>query len=333
MEKMEIGEYSENFSKRDPRRVMMIFGISLVAASLYILVLFGQSKAMPILFRCPREIELAENYDPLSFDEVYEQETKKITKNLTEFLETFRTDTFDDWGHTYDEVKTGMHAWKSKMFPPEINEGDSIYESACGIGLNLFMTLEILKEIKNIDTLYVYGNEYLQVSADKANAVFDNVAPNNAKKGVICAGDSTNLYFVPSNAFDLVYTGYISPLLDPLHFNLESDENYKKLATLCESNDRQSQAQSDMGQELQDNFYGKWVAEMVRIAKPGKAVIIEQVSVPYCDEYLDWGGVNQTFWRTGITKYGWDIDPTSLVIEDDTIFTQRYHVFMRKNKK
>ena len=330
---MEIGEYSENFRKRDLRRIGIIFGVTLVAALLYILALFGGSKSGPIHFQCPREIERAENYDPSSFDEVYEQETKRITNNLTEFLETFRTDSFDDWGHTYDEVKTGMYHWKSKMFPPEINEGDSIYESACGIGLNLFMTLEILKEVKNIDTLYVYGNEYLHVSADKANAVFDTVAPNKAKKGTICTGDSTNLYFVPSHAFDLVYTGYISPLLDPLHFNLESDQNYKKLSTLCTSNDWQSQMLSDMGQEVQDNFYGKWVAEMVRIAKPGKAVIVEQVSVPYCDEFLDWGGVNYSFWETGITKYGWDIDPTSLVFEDDTIFTRRYHVFMRKNKK
>ena len=30
----------------------------------------------------------------------------------------------------------------------------------------------------------------------------------------------------------------------------------------------------------------KWVAEMARIAKPGVPVIIEQVSVPYCDDQL-----------------------------------------------
>jgi hypothetical protein len=30
----------------------------------------------------------------------------------------------------------------------------------------------------------------------------------------------------------------------------------------------------------------KWVAEMARIAKPGVPVIIEQVSVPYCDDQV-----------------------------------------------
>jgi hypothetical protein len=34
--------------------------------------------------------------------------------------------------------------------------------------------------------------------------------------------------------------------------------------------------------QKQTDWYGKWVGEMARIAKPGVPVIIEQVSLPYC---------------------------------------------------
>ncbi len=43
-------------------------------------------------------------------------------------------------------------------------------------------------------------------SANKANTMLDH---GHGRKGMICPGDSTNLDFVPSNAFDLVYAGYI----------------------------------------------------------------------------------------------------------------------------
>jgi hypothetical protein len=62
---------------------------------------------------------------------------------------------------------------------------------------------------EGIENLFVYGNEYVEVSAAKADAVMSNVAPAHGQKGVICPGDSGNLYFVPSDAFDLVYTGYL----------------------------------------------------------------------------------------------------------------------------
>lgn len=335
MEKMEIGDQSEN-SRNEPdfRWAILIIGTTLIAAAIYIFIPLGSSTSIIVPFECPLGIGVADNYDSEIFTTAYEQATKPIaiTNNLTHFLETFRTEVFDNWGHSYEQVKAGMYHWKSNMFAPEINEGDSIYESACGIGLNIFMTLEILKEVKNIDTLYVYGNEYLKVSADRANLLFDHVAPNNAKKGKICVGDSTHLFFVPSNAFDLVYTGYIFPIIDPLHFNLTSEANDKKYAELCEAEDWQSKKLSEMAQGIQNDFYGKWVAEMVRIAKPGKAIIVEQVSLPLCNAYFDWGGVHPHWWKPAIDSYGWDVDPTSLTMENDTIFKQRYHVFLRKNR-
>ncbi len=127
---------------------------------------------------------------------------------MRQFAQEFRETNFDDWDRTYEQVKNGMYHWKSTRFTP-LESGDSIYESACGIGLNLYMTLEILQETRNITHLVVYGNEYLKISADKANAVMEQIAPAEATKGVICPGDSTDLPFVPSNAFDLVYTGYL----------------------------------------------------------------------------------------------------------------------------
>ena len=159
-----------------------------------------------VQFECPSAFVNDKDFDTST----YIEETQKLFENnLTHFLETFRKEGYDNWGKSYETVKNKSYHWKSTMFPPELNDGDSIYESACGIGLNLYMTLEILNEIKGLKDIVVYGNEYLPVSAEKANLIFDNAAPFNSKKGIICPGDSTDLSFVPSNAFDLVYTGYI----------------------------------------------------------------------------------------------------------------------------
>lgn len=168
----------------------------------------SSSPTMTILeYHCPSSIRKGGNYDE-SFEAEYVEVTKQITNNMSQFAQEFRETNFDDWDRTYEQVKNGMYHWKSTRFTP-LESGDSIYESACGIGLNLYMTLEILQETRNITHLVVYGNEYLKISADKANAVMEQIAPAEATKGVICPGDSTDLPFVPSNAFDLVYTGYL----------------------------------------------------------------------------------------------------------------------------
>jgi len=173
---------------------------------------------IPVEYKCQTEnseggggaatATLAENYDP-DMTESYVKETEQITNNMTEFLQQFRENKFDDWGKTYQEVKAGMYHFKSTYYPPYLQDGSTIYESACGIGLNLYMTLEILQETHGIENLFVYGNELLEVSADKANAVMDHIAPAMARKGIICPADSSHLEFVPANSFDLVYTGYI----------------------------------------------------------------------------------------------------------------------------
>ena len=91
-----------------------------------------------------------------------------------------------------------------------------MYESACGIGLNLYSNLEILQEDSGITNITIYGNEYIKESVDDGNLMLDALleaqeldgAPPN-HKGMICHGDSTDLEHVPANAFDIVFTGYI----------------------------------------------------------------------------------------------------------------------------
>jgi len=123
-----------------------------------------------------------------------------------------------------------------------------------------------------------------------------------------------------------------SPILDPIKVGYNSTEkNYKVYESLCKQTDWKSKKLNQLGQMMQEDFYGKWVGEMVRIAKPGKAVIVEQVSVPFCDNYYDWGGVAREWWAPAVKKYNWDVDPDSFVMEKDLIFRNRYHVFMRKN--
>lgn len=162
-------------------------------------------------YSCPKHpVTIAANDIPLENAE-YERVTNQIKTNMTHYMKTFQNSSFDAWGRTYERVKEGMYHWKSTRFAPFLENGDSIYESACGIGMNLYMTLEILNEVKGLESLVVYGNEYVSVSAEVANVVFDpKNAPFKAVKGTICPGDSANINFVPSNSFDLVYTGYIT---------------------------------------------------------------------------------------------------------------------------
>lgn len=197
--------------KRTKRRIRILIILVVVVSAAYVLyikILLPRGDRV-VYYTCPARVTKSMNDIPTENQE-YERVTNKIKTNLTEYMQTFRNSSFDSWGRTYDRVKRGMYPWKKAKFAPHLNNGDSIYESACGIGMNLYMTLEILNEIKNIETLVVYGNEYVALSAEVANAVFDENPPFGARKGTICPGDSANIDFVPSNSFDLVYTGYIT---------------------------------------------------------------------------------------------------------------------------
>lgn len=108
-------------------------------------------------------------------------------------------------------------------------------------------------------------------------------------------------------------------------------ENYAIYEEICEGPSWEDQKLKEVAQQRQNDWYGIWVKEMIRIAKPGAPVIVEQVSYPFCEAYFDWGGVDQEFWTDyAIDKYGWEVDPASIEFEDDRLFKKRYHVFMRK---
>ena len=118
-----------------------------------------------------------------------------------------------------------------------------------------------------------------------------------------------------------------STLLDPLRFGDQS--LYKEL---CESreDDWKSSKLNEVAQSRQEDWFGLWVKEMIRIAKPGAPVIVENVALPYCRATTDWGGVEKDFWPRAVEKYGWKVDPDSFVLEDYAACVGRYHVAMRK---
>ena len=285
--------------------------------------------------QCPSRVPLAKNYVE-SFDE-YTDPVKRRAGNLESYIKTYRTQEFDAWLRTYEQVLEGMRFWKTTRFVPNIKSGDTMYESACGIGLNLVMTLEILKE-HGIDNITVYGNEYLSDSVEFGNRVLDVLVPERGNhKGLICTADSSNLQHVPDNAFDLVYTGYISDLLDPLEFNLTEKENEQRYQQLCRRsrppNDKDWRIEKllDIVEQRQNDWHGKWVNEMIRIAKPGKVIIVEQQVKSQCGPHRpNIFGLSQEWWKSAIQKYQWDVEPDSLDFEDDQLFYGRYEVMMRK---
>jgi hypothetical protein len=295
----------------------------------------GNNVSHVVYYDCPdpNNMQGGENYHNTSVEESYINRTSIIANNFTGFLETFHDSEFDGWGKTYSFVKAGMYHWKSTRFPKHLEDGNTIYESACGIGLNLIMTLEILQEVKGINNLYVYGNEYIPSSANASNKILDALLPDlNATKGSVCAADSTNLHYIPSHSFDLVFTGYISTLLDPLDIRKGVKENFDQYEIICAGETWQDEKLGEVAQQRQNDWFGVWVGEMIRIAKPGAPIIVEQVSYPFCEALFDWGGVDQKYWTDyAIEEYGWDVDPLSIEFEDDKLFRKRYHVFMRKN--
>lgn len=333
--------------------LLMIVSITLALCTTIIFV-YGRSDRWndvkvddDYFFSCPVfKNQDVTNESHENFEDIYVKVSQNITTDKNEFLKTFRTEGYDGWGKTYNEMKEGMTPFKTKFFRPYLRTGMKMYESACGIGLNLLMTLEILNELENNDDkvglgteITVYGNEYVKESVKRSEMVLaEGVIPAGNHRGVICTGDSTNLSHVPSNAFDLVYTGYITPIQDPLDID-PADETWK-YHNICKSledknkNDWKGQKLWDLVVERQHDWYGKWVREMARIAKPGAPVIVEQVSMSYCTYEGDWGGVDESFWFEAAAEnsYKWNIDPNSIEIMIDVLHTKRYHVFMLKKE-
>jgi len=266
-------------------------------------------------------------------------------ENIQDFMSQFHNQPFDAWGYTYNQVKESLAPVKLKWFLDELKNRkgpQSIYESASGIGLNLYMTLEIIQENTDLSNIYIYSNEYLPKSVQRANNLFEYATPPSGKKGIICPGDSMNLSFVPAHSFDIVYTGYISPDWDPLKLNKSFRKNYDIMAGWCSditankttATTEHSKTLARLMQQFQEKHYYRWVAEMVRIAKPGSPVIIESISYPYCQNTNDWGGVDKNFWKEKlIDSFGLPVQKDSVQYMDlSGLDMKRYHVFMRKLK-
>lgn len=291
----------------------------------------------------------------------YDSESLQILQNNpSRYWQHFRTQEYDQWGKSYQDVQKLMTPWKTRVFG-HLENGSVIYESACGIGLNLYMTLELVYQLFNITDIVVYGNEYVPSSVQVARTILGGgnnnssssnsqsqqfALPGNGRLGAICPGDSSNLQeFVPSNAFDLAYTGYITPLRDPLKTGLpddQIDDYYSKLCRHHQSRTRTNSKHHDLHliqqrrqqQRIQEDWYAAWVSELIRITKPGGWIVVEQVSRPLCEAPFDWGGVDEAFWYRLIRNYYSttnSMDPETVEFAKDLVFRRRYHVRFRKS--
>jgi hypothetical protein len=136
------------------------------------------------------------------------------------------------------------------------------------------------------------------------------------------------LGFVPANAFDLVYTGYLTPR------NFKDQGSKSKHVKACDDPSSEALELRNQMQRADEDWNARWVGEMIRIAKPGKVVIIEHITPPLCDNSCsgNWGGVAREWWSRAIEEYSWDIDPESIVIMSETTWPEcdRYHLLMRR---
>lgn len=282
-----------------------------------------------INYKCPATYGNSKMDDAL-VDERYNKESQLILDDYEGFLKHFKNKQFDQWGKSYREVKKLMYHWKETRYKG-VPSGGHIYESACGIGLNLYMTLEILAEAHSITDITVYGNDYAVNSVEVARKILTG-APGDSRRGRICPADSSDLSHVPESVFDLVFTGYIAPLVDPLELGLSQPQDAAAAYfALCDSDAASDVVKRNEAQQKQEDWFASWVSNMVRIAKPGAPVIIEQVSYPLCDARFDWGGVDREWWYVAIDKYHWDVQPKRVDIVTDAIHKKRYHVRLEKN--
>jgi len=338
--------------------VLITFTLVLTAIFIFLTIRANQSIVLPsvpsatiakvsmvpidrLLFTCPtgpKSVAANDNEATGLISEFYAQTNgERNGKYMSATPDELRNVIYDGWSLTFDETKKRIHDWKVEQFTSALHSGDVIYESACGEGFNLAMTLQIIYETANIERVTVYGNDYLEKSVEAAHRVLELLAPSGTRVGAMCAWDSTDLRFVPANTFDLAYTGYIDQLVDPYNiFNSTTDGGTTPDKTdMCTAYKTKSDWAKvklvDMDQKAQEDWYAKWVSELVRIVKPGKLVLIENVGLPYCDDIYDWGGVSREWWALAVSKYKWDIDVDSIQTKGLAPTGNRYNVSMRKN--
>ena len=304
-----------------------------------------------LVFDCPDRVMDDHDQNPHSVE--HQDADLEILQHTADYLQNFRALPFDFWSLTYEEYKAAMVPWKQRLMEhlllPTTGNDIAIYESASGLGLNLLLTAEIWYETQaargtittaGINNVKLYGNDYVAESVQLARTILQDETIMSsvsgdgsriAQYGQVCRGDSTQLHdWVPPESFDLVYTGFITPLQDPLNLGLSQYELEDIYADICKSSQPDRQQQAQLLQQRQEDWFALWVQEMLRLAKPGAVVGVEMISYPQCDDLEEWGGVDKAFWHTD--RYGWDVDPASVVIRDANHMPgRRYHALMRKN--
>lgn len=245
----------------------------------------------------------------------------ELRLDAADYLSSHQFLEYDNFGHSYQEVKQGLTQWKTQRFK-SLHNHSTIYESGSGVGMSLYMTLEILHEQLGIERLHVYGNDMVAESIQISETTMKRL-PGRAHTESICNADSTDLWHLPDNSFDLVFSGIIPPLLNPLNLPGTEDETSDVYMGYCHS---RSRTKAHQAQAKQEEWYRAWTEEMIRIARPGAPIIVEFVSFPFCDGSADVGGVKQNFWAKmdGINR-------SSILFEDDLLSKTRYHVYMEKN--
>lgn len=197
---------------------------------------------LPFQTTSPRDADETSLYVQF-YDEPSHKLLQVVQTNLTTYQQVYRKISFDSWGKPYEEFKEALREWKVRHFAPVFPNPHGkyiIYESACGIGLNLALTVEILYEASSFQTIELHGSDYVDASVAVAIILYEQghiVEPFKHKShlGKFCTADSTRLSHVPSNTFELVFTGYITPLMDPfgmvpqLETKHDMDEAYEHL--------------------------------------------------------------------------------------------------------
>eukprot|EP00978_Attheya_sp_CCMP212_P011115 scaffold27184_cov45-Attheya_sp.AAC.4 len=314
------------------------------------------------IYSCPTVWEKAENDqgDALAH---YKKDARALadvfyTAAAKDQTVVFEELTYDGYEETFDSKKEQSRAFKVKYFCSNLKSGEAIYESASGSGMNLLMTLEILKFECDIHNLVIGGNDYIEENVKNAIYVHSVLKPTLSQSSYFCVADSASSGtehnhnpfaisgHVPAKTFNLVYTGYIEPMIDPIGMLDSDDMSYFERTTdivnlLCDADTGFSQQQTWWAAQrvafeyelAQEDWFAKWVHELIRIAKRSAPIIIENIPPRLCSHTeMHFSGVAKEFWATGVKKYGWDIDVNSIEIVDNP-FPQpdRYNVFMRRN--
>lgn len=205
------------------------------------------------------------------------------------------------WGVQYTTYRDEYAAEIAKLV--DIQPGARVYESACGAGWLLQSLKELLPSATQGCTWF--GNDILDSALEEARYALP--------QGLFFLADSMNLTWIAPSSFDVVLCGYLEPKPD------------------CTYTD--APGQSDLV-----DWYGGWVAQMTRLAKPGAQVCIGALQLNIDDGL---SRVNPDWWyncaRTN--EYDWAVDPESVTVKEmdssilEPIWGPRYHVLMRRRRE